>query len=172
MELFLFDKPLHNSMKHAGICVLLILLMVSAGCTSYFSNLQTPQKTLDLKETAIFTQEKTKFAATVNSVTINQKTSFPRQFTLKMTVKNTGNEAFSLIGYPRLVDADGSEYVGKNIMFGSVHPNGYASGTSTITIMTEKEYAALEETALLKVKYQSMKPLPYEGIWAVDFSSL
>ncbi|HII98146.1 MAG TPA: hypothetical protein HA272_02495 [Methanoregula sp.] len=159
-------------MKHTVLCVLLIILMASAGCTSYFSNLQTPQKTLDLKETAIFSQEKTKFAATVNSVTINQKSSFPRQFTLKMTVKNTGTEAFSLIGYPRLVGADGSESAGNNIMFGSVHPNGYATGTSTITIMTEQEYAALEENAVLRVKYQSMKPLPYEGIWAVDFSSL
>ncbi len=159
-------------MKHAVLCLLLIFLMASAGCSSYFSNLQTPQKTLDLKETAIFSQEKTTFAATVNSVAISQKSSFPRQFTLKMTVKNTGNEVFSLIGYPRLVGADGSESVGNNIMFGSIHPNGHATGTSTITIMTEQEYAALEESAVLRVKYQSMKPLPYEGIWAVDFSSL
>lgn len=172
MELFLFSNPILISMKHAGICVLLILLMASAGCTSYFTNLQTPQKTLDLKETAIFSQDKTTFAATVNSIAINQKSSFPRQCTLKMTVKNTGNEAFSLIGYPRLVDADGSEYVGNSIMFGSVYPNGHASGTSTITIMTGKEYAALEESALLKVRYQTMKPLPYEGIWGVDFTAL
>ena len=159
-------------MKIAVSCLLIILLLLSTGCTSYFSNLQTPQKTLDLKESAIFTQESTKFTATVNNVGISQKNTFPRQFSLKMTVKNSGNEAFSLIGYPRLVDAEGKEYTGLNIMFGSLQPGGIASGTSTIQIKNADEYAALENGAVLKVRYQSMKPLPYEGIWAVNFSAL
>lgn len=159
-------------MNYAGISLILLALVFSAGCTSYFTNLQTPQKTLDIRESAIFTQEKTKFTATVNSVTLSPKASSPRQFSLKMTVKNTGSEAFSLIGYPRLVDSAGTEYTGPNIMFGGIHPGGSASGTSTITIRTPDEYEALRKSALLKVRYQSMKPLPYEGIWAVNFSAL
>lgn len=172
MELFLFIRFILFSMNHTGIILLLIALLLTCGCTSYFSNLQTPQKTLDIRESAIFTQEQAKFTATVNSVAISQKSSFPRQFTLKMTVKNSGDESFSLIGYPKLVDASGKEYTGSSIMFNTIHPGGVASGSSTMQIKSAEDFAALEESALLKVKYQSMKPLPYEGIWSVDFSSL
>jgi hypothetical protein len=159
-------------MKHTEIILLLLVILLSCGCTSYFSNLQTPQKTLDIQDSAIFTQEQTKFTATVNSVALSQKSSFPRQFTMKMTVKNSGDESFSLIGYPRLVDANGKEYTGTSIMFNTIHPGGVASGSGTMQIKSADDFAALEKSALLRVKYQSMKPLPYEGIWAVDFSTL
>jgi uncharacterized protein YceK len=171
MGIFLFIFLLYIIMKYIILSLLVVFLLLVSGCSSYFSNLQTPQKTLDIRETAVFSQEKTQFSATLNSVGVSQKTSFPREVTVRMTVKNTGNEAFSLIGYPRLVDAGGKEYVGRNLMFGGINPGGMATGTSVIRIESAQDYSALEESALLKVRYQSMKPLPYEGIWHIDLSA-
>lgn len=155
-------------MIRAVICVLLILIVATAGCTSYFSNIQTPQKTLNLTESAIFNQEKTQFSATINSVSTCQNSSFPCVVTLRMVVKNSGREQFSLIGYPRLFDAANREYTGSNMMFGTINPGGIVSGSSTVAIPTQEEYAAFSKGGILKVKFQSIKPFPYEGIWAVN----
>ena len=158
-------------MIRAGSCLLLILLVASSGCTSYFSNLQTPQKTLNLTESAIFSQEKTQFSATITSVSVNHADSFPCQVTVRMTVKNTGKEQFSLIGYPRLTDAGDRQYTGPNMMFGTLNPGGIGSGSSSITVPSEEEYASLSKSGVLKVKFQSIKPIPYEGVWALNLPS-
>jgi len=155
-------------MKWIGLCAVLLVTIVCAGCTSYFSNLQTPQKTLNLNESAVFSQETTQFVATVNGVELNQNAGGSRQVTVRMTVKNTGKGAFSLIGYPRLLDSEGREYPGVNLMFGGISPGGFSTKTSAITLKTDEEYQALRKAAELRVRFQSMKPLPYEGIWALD----
>lgn len=159
-------------MKKIVPIIALILLAFSAGCASFFTNIQTPQQTLDLNESAIFSQEKTKFIATVNTIELNKKGSYPRQVAITMIVKNSGPDAFSLIGYPRLVDASGQEYPGVNMVFGGIQPGGTVTGKSSITIDSAEEYANLQKGAMLKVRFQSMKPLPYEGIWNVDFTTL
>ncbi len=157
-------------MKRIGMCVVLLLMIVCAGCSSFFTNLQTPQKTLSLNESAVFSQEKTKFVATIDSVVMNQNA--PHQVTVRMTVKNTGTDAFSLIGYPRLVDAAGGEYLGVNMMFGGINPGGISTKTSTIALKTDEAYSALLKGAEFRVRFQSLKPLPYEGIWAVNLTAL
>lgn len=159
-------------MKSVGIIVILVILVLFSGCTSYFDNLQTPQRTLNLTESAIFSQEKTNFIATVTSVNPDKTTSPPRNILVSMTVKNTGKDAFSLIGYPRLVDGDGKEYPGSTIMFGGINPGGIGSGKSTIPLKTDEDFLSLQKSATLNVRFQSMKPLPYEGIWNIDFTTL
>jgi hypothetical protein len=158
-------------MKTAGIIILLIILVLSSGCTAFFSNLQTPQKNLGPTDSAVFAQEKTNFVASISSIALTQR-GYPRQVTITIQVKNTGKDSFSLIGYPRFVDSQGREYTGTTMMFGGLNRDGYANGRSVITIPTEEEYTALLKGTVLKVKFQSMKPLPYEGIWNVDLSTI
>ncbi len=150
------------------MCAVLLMIILTAGCTSFVSNMQTPQKTLTVRDTAVFTQEKVKFTATIDSVSLIQNTNPPYKVSASMTVKNTGKDAFSLIGYPRLVDGAGKEYPGSAMQFGSVLPGGMSAKTCTIPVQSQDEYNALAANALLKVKFQSMTPLPYEGIWQVD----
>jgi hypothetical protein len=172
IDFFLSIRSLLPLMKKMGALLFLIILVFSSGCSSYFSNLTTPQKNLALTESAVFSQEKTNFVATVSRIDLNQRVSFPRQVTVTLGIKNSGKDAFSLIAYPRLVDAAGREYPGTNIVYGAIQAGGSSTMKSSMVVKSEEEYAALQKNAVLKVRFQSMKPLPYEAIWDIDMTKI
>ncbi len=154
------------------IFLILIGFVFFAGCTSYFSNLTAPKSNLPLNQTAIFNQDGYQFAVTADRVAMSSSSPDNHVMTVHLTVKNTGEKAISLVAYPRLTDASGTEYSGNSIFLGAVNPGGMVSGESTITIGSKDEYATLKEHAVLSVRFQGSQPIPWEATWDVDVGSL
>jgi hypothetical protein len=53
-----------------------------------------------------------------------------------------------------------------------INPGGDATGKSTIPIPTDESYRALQKSAVLNLRFQDMKLLPYEAARDIDISTL
>jgi hypothetical protein len=74
--------------------------------------------------------------------------------------------------YPRLEDAEGNQYPGNSIFLGMLNSGGSVTGKSSIPIPTDESYDSLKKSATLNLRFQDMKPIPYEATWDIDISSL
>jgi hypothetical protein len=158
-------------MKKLFLSCLIMLMLFSAGCTTYISNLTAPQHNLKPDEYAIFEKEGNRFTAQIVQTDKQSSSSRISQITVTVNVKNTGTKAVSLMAYPRLSDAQGNQYSGQSIFLGMVNPGGEASGKSTISIPTDEAYNNLKNTAALSVRFQDTKLIPYEATWDIDMST-
>jgi hypothetical protein len=158
-------------MKKLFLSCLILLMLFSAGCTTYISNLTAPQHNLKPDEYAIFEKEGNRFTAQIVQTDKQSSSSRISQITVTVNVKNTGTKAVSLMAYPRLSDAQGNQYPGQSIFLGMVNPGGEASGKSTISIPTDEAYNNLKNTAALSVRFQDTKLIPYEATWDIDMST-
>src|SRR5271157_952814 len=97
------------------IILILIGFVFFSGCTSYFSILTAPKSNLPLNQTAIFNQDGYQFAVAADRVAMSSSSPDNHVMTVHITDKNTGQKAISLIAYPRLSDASGTQYSGNSI---------------------------------------------------------
>ena len=147
-------------------------MLFSAGCTTYFSNLTTPQHNLKPDEYAIFEKEGNRFTAQIAHIAGGKSSSRLTDITITIQVKNTGEKAVSLMAYPRLSDAQGNQYTGQSIFLGMLNSGGQVTGKSTISIPTDEAYNNLKKSAALSVRFQDTKLIPYEATWDIDMSTL
>jgi hypothetical protein len=161
-------------MKKLFLSCLIMLMLFSAGCTTYFSNLTAGQHNLKPDEYAIFEKEGNRFTAQIVQIEGGKSSSSSRiaQITVTIQVKNTGTKAISLMAYPRLSDALGNQYPGQSIFLGMLNPGGQATGKSSISIPTDEAYNNLKNTAALSLRFQDTKLIPYEATWDIDLSTL
>jgi len=153
------------------VCIL-GLMVISAGCTSYFSNLTAPKKNLQLNEYAVFEKEGNKFTAEVTEIKGVYSGSRLYQVDITIRVKGAGNKPVSLVAYPSLSDPSGEVYWGKNIFIGMVSPGGEFTGKSSIPIPTGDVYNSLKKGAKLNLRFQDTKLIPYEGTWDIDITRI
>jgi hypothetical protein len=153
------------------VCII-FLMVFSAGCTSYFSNLTTTQHNLNLNESAIFEKEGNRFSSQITKVEGESSSSRIYAIDVAIWVKNTGDKPISLMAYPRLSDAEGNQYAGNSIFLGMINPGGEATGKSTIPIPTDESYQALQKSAVLNLRFQDMKLIPYEAAWDFNISTI
>ena len=147
-------------------------MVISVGCTSYFSNLTATKHNLKLNEIANFEKEGNRFSAQILQIERNSLTSRINEIIVTVQVKNTGNQAVSLMLYPRLSDAEGNQYPGKSIFVGMVNPGGQVTSKSSIPIPTDEAYNSLKKSAVLSLRFQDTKIIPYEATWDIDISTL
>ncbi len=159
-------------MKKIFLLCIIMLMIFSAGCTSYFSNLTATKHNLKLNEYAIFDKEGNHFTAQITNVEGKSSSSRISEITVSIQVKNTGNKPVSLMAYPRLSDADGTQYPGKSIFLGMINPGGEANGKSSISIPTDEAYSSLKKSTALNLRLQDTKLIPYEATWDIDISVL
>jgi hypothetical protein len=151
------------------VLVLLVFIFCSA-CTSYFSNLTTPRHNLNLDQQAVFEKEGNSF--TTEIIKIEPQASSSRITGLKaiIWVKNTGKKPVSLMAYPRLEDAKGNQYPGNSIFVGMLNVGGQATVDGIIPVQTDEASKNLKNHAVLYVRFQDTKLIPYEAAWDIDLT--
>jgi hypothetical protein len=159
-------------MKKIFILCLIVLMVFSTGCTSYFSNFTVPKHHLQLDEYAIFEKEGNRFTTQIKQIEGKSSSSRISEILVTIQVKNTGDKPVSLMVYPRLEDAEGNQYPGNSIFLGMLNSGGSVTGKSSIPIPTDESYDSLKKSATLNLRFQDMKPIPYEATWDIDISSL
>jgi hypothetical protein len=159
-------------MRKIILLCIIVLMVISAGCTSYFSNLTATQHNLKLNEYATFEKEGNRFSAQILQLEGKSSSSRIYEIIVTIQVKNTGNKPVSLMAYPRLSDADGNQYPGDSIFMGMINPGGQVTGKSSISIPTDESYTSLKKSAALSLRFQDTKLIPYEGTWDIDISTL
>ncbi|WP_292346040.1 MULTISPECIES: hypothetical protein [unclassified Methanoregula] len=147
-------------------------MVLSAGCTSYFSNLTAAKKNLQLNEYAVFEKEGNKFTAEITDIKGVSSGTRLNQVDITIRVRGAGNKPVSLVAYPSLSDPSGEVYWGKNIFIGMVSPGGEFSGKSTIPIPTDEAFSSLKKGARLNLRFQDTKLIPYEGTWEIDITKI
>jgi hypothetical protein len=161
-----------QDMRRYLILILLVLFLLVTGCTSYISGLTATKPVLQLNQTATFEQDGYLFDVTVDHIISTMSSSSgPATTTIDVTATNTGEKGITLIAYPRITDTAGMYYPGTSIFFGTIHPGGKASGRSSITI-TPDAADRFRDTDLLSIRFQAVKPMPWEATWYVDFHKL
>ena len=148
------------------------VLVFSAGCTQYFSNLTAPKSTLPLDQPAEFDSNGQQFTVTIDHIAMSSPSPDSHTMTVHLTARNTGKNTFSLVAYPRLSDTAGNEYAGNAVYLYSLFPGGMASGESTISIGPKDAYAALKNGATLEVRLQGGAGSVWEAGWDVDKGTL
>lgn len=153
------------------VCILGIMVL-SAGCTSYFSNLATQKPNLQLNQKAVFEKEGNSFTAQIVEIKGVRSGSRLSQLDLKVRVVGTGTKPVSLMAYPSLSDKAGNIHYGKSIFMGMISPGGEFTGKSSIAIPSDEAYASLTKGAMVNLRFQDTKLIPYEGTWDIDIRKL
>jgi hypothetical protein len=159
-------------MKKIILLSIIVLMAISAGCTSYFTNLTTPKHNLNLNESVTFEKEGNRFSAQIIQMEEKKSPSQKSEIIVTIKVKNTGNKPVSLMAYPRLSDGEGNQFPGDSIFMGMITPGGQVTDKSSILIPTDENYNSLKKSAALSLRFQDTKLIPYEGTWNIDISSL
>jgi hypothetical protein len=119
-------------------------------------------------QVATFDQEGNYFNVSIARIKAVRDVSEIRTIKLNLTVKNNGKEPFTLMAYPKLTDTGQNSYAGKSIFFGVVNP-GYGSTENVEIIVPSKEASRLlEQEAVLTIRFQTLRPMPYEASWKID----
>jgi hypothetical protein len=157
-------------MRKIIVVLVLMVCILCSGCSTYFSNLTAPKHNLNLDQRAVFEKEGNSFTTEIKKV--EPQSSFSRLTGIKAViwVKNTGNKPISLMAYPHLEDAEGNQYPGNSIFLGMLNPGGQATADGLITIPTDEASTNLKKHAVLFIRFQDTKLIPYEAAWDVDFS--
>jgi hypothetical protein len=150
---------------------ILILFLMVTGCTTYFSNLTAPKHVLPQNDIATFDQDGYLVDVTVDHIRMTSSPAGSHVITMHVTAKNTGTKGVSLVAYPRIADDAGTEYAGNSIFLGAINPGGLASGDSSITISAD-DANPFKDHGLLSIRFQNVKPMPWEATWYVDFNNL
>lgn len=148
--------------------LLLLLIILCAGCTSYFSNLTTKRHTLAQNEQAVFEKEGNGFTTGIQKAEPRISSGLLTSLKVTITVKNTGLKPVSLMAYPRLEDPAGTQYPGNSLFLGTINPAGQVTAEGIIPVPGGKSPAELKDT-LLYVRFQDTKLIPYEAAWSIDF---
>jgi hypothetical protein len=159
-------------MEKIFLSCIIVLMVLSIGCTSYFSNLTASHHNLKLDEQAVFEKEGNRFSTEIKNIAGTSSSTRVTEIIVTIRIKNTGDRAVSLMGYPRLTDADGNQYPGKSIYISTVHPGGEFTGTSSIFVPSDEAYDSLKKSAALTLRFQDTKLIPYEATWDIDISTL
>ena len=151
---------------------LLIALILFSGCSTYLSNLTAAKHNREIGEQVVFEKEGKTFTAVIRKVDPQSSSSRLTGVRVNIWVKNTGKEAVSLMAYPRLEDKDGNQYPcnGNGIYLNMLNPGGQAAVDATIPVPTDEAAASLSNHAVLYVRFQDTKLIPYEGAWNVNLS--
>jgi len=156
--------------KYLTLFILILFLMVT-GCTTYFSNLTAPKPVLPQNGIATFDQDGYLVDVTVDHISMKSSSIGSHVITVHVTAKNTGTKGVSLVAYPRIADDTGTEYAGNSIFLGAINPGGLASGDSSITL-SANDSNLFRDHGLLSIRFQNVKPMPWEATWYVDFNNL
>jgi hypothetical protein len=159
-------------MKKIFLLCIIVVMVFSVGCTSYFSNLTAAKHNLQLNQYAIFEKEGNRFTAQITDIKGVSSASRISQIDITIRVENTGSKPVSLMAYPSLSDKEGNKYYGKSIFMGMVSSGGEVTGKSSISIPTDEAYNTLKKGALINLRFQDTKLIPYEGTWDVDVTTL
>ena len=158
-------------MRRYLILLPLVLFILVTGCTSYISNLTAQKPVLQLNQTATFQEDGYLFEVTVDHISITSSSGGPATITIDMTATNTGEKGITLVAYPRITDNAGTYYPGSGIFLGTINPGETASGRSIISLTPDAAYQ-LRDNGLLSIRFQAIKPMPWEATWDVDFHKL
>jgi hypothetical protein len=159
-------------MKKIFLLCIIVVMVFSAGCTSYFSNLTAAKHNLQLNQYAIFEKEGNHFTAQITEIKGISSSSRLSQIDITMRVENPGTKPVSLMAYPSLSDTAGNKYYGKSIFMGMISSGGEVTGKSSISIPTDEAYNTLKKGATLNLRFQDTKLIPYEGTWDIDITTL
>ena len=159
-------------MKKIFLLCIIVVMVFSVGCTSYFSNLTAAKHNLQLNQYAIFEKEGNRFTAQITDIKGISSASRISQIDITIRVENTGTKPVSLMAYPSLSDTEGNKYYGKSIFMGMVSSGGEVTGKSSISVPTDEAYNALKKGALINLRFQDTKLIPYEGTWDIDITTL
>jgi len=154
-------------MKREVILLFVAGFLLVSGCTNPLTGLPTQSPDLAMNQSAVFGQEGYEFVATLDHFTVEPTGSGAHTVSFGFTVKNTGSKGISFVAYPRIIDGTGTEYPEKGVFLGAISPGGHASGTSSV-IISPDSYPALSQHAVLKIRFQEVKPIPYEVSWGID----
>jgi hypothetical protein len=159
-------------MKKIFLLCIIVVMVFSVGCTSYFSNLTAAKHNLQLNQYAIFEKEGNRFTARITDIKGVSSASRISQIDITIRVENTGTKPVSLMAYPSLSDTEGNKYYGKSIFMGMVSPGGEVTGKCSISIPTDEAYNTLKKGAMINLRFQDTKLIPYEGTWDIDMKTL
>jgi hypothetical protein len=155
------------------ILVCIIGLMVfSAGCTTYFSNLASPKYNLQLNQSAVFEKEGNQFSARIDGIKGIRAGSRVSQVDITIHVTGGGSKPVSLMAYPSISDNAGNIYYGKSIFLGMISPGGQVTEKSSVLIPSEEAYDSLKKGAMVNLRFQDTKLIPYEGTWDIDIEKI
>jgi hypothetical protein len=160
-----------QDMRRYLILILLVLFILITGCTSYISGLTAQKPVLQLNQTATFEQDGYLFEVTVDHISVASSSGGTATITIEMTATNTGEKGITLIAYPRIADTAGTYHPGTSVFLGTINPGGRTSGGSTITL-TPDAADQFRDNGLLSIRFQAVKPMPWEATWYVDFHKL
>ncbi|MDD1685204.1 MAG: hypothetical protein LUQ19_04860 [Methanoregula sp.] len=155
-------------MRKIIVVLVFLVFILCSGCTSYFSNLTAPKHNLNLTQQAVFEKEGNLFTAEIKKVEPQSSSSRLWGVSFTMHVKNTGKIPVSLMAYPRLEDTEGNQYPGKGIYLNMLNVGGQAMVDGTIPITTDEASTNLKDHAVLYIRFQDTKLIPYEAAWDVD----
>lgn len=159
-------------MRKIFLLCIIVFMVFSVGCTSYFSNLTAAKHNLQLNQFAIFEKEGNRFTAQVTDIKGLSSSTRLSQIDITIRVENTGTKPVSLMAYPSLSDTEGNKYYGKSIFMGMISSGGEVTGKSSISIPSDEAYTMLKKGAMINLRFQDTKLIPYEGTWDVDISTL
>jgi hypothetical protein len=159
-------------MRKIFLLCIIVLLVFSVGCTSYFSNLTAAKHNLQLNQFAIFEKEGNRFTARITDIKGISTSSRLSKIDFTIRVENTGTKPVSLMAYPSLSDTEGNKYYGKSIFMGMISSGGEVTGITSISIPTDEAYTILKKGATINLRFQDTKLIPYEGTWDVDITTL
>jgi hypothetical protein len=159
-------------MKKIFLLCIIVIMVFTVGCTSYFSNLTAEKHNLQLNQYAIFEKEGNRFTAQITDIKGTSSSSRLSQIDVTIRVENTGTKPVSLMAYPSLSDTEGNKYYGKSIFMGMVSTGGEVTGKSSISIPTDEAYNTLKKGATINLRFQDTKLIPYEGTWDIDLTTL
>ena len=157
-------------MRNSILLFAVFICLLTAGCSSYPSNLMAQKNVLSPGESATFDQEDNHFSVWVNTVEPKRSDSHITSVIVTFTVVNEGQNSFGLVAYPKLSGASGTIYSGKSVFLGTLMPGVVNNGKAEIFVPSAEASQLLEKEALFSLKFQTMRPLPYEAVWKIDLS--
>ena len=152
----------------------IIAITIASGCTSYLSNLTTPNTPLTPDQGAEFEGDGNHFIISIDHIEAVRAGSDIRNVKVDFTVVNEGKEpkdAFTLIAYPTLTDSLGNSYTTKSIFFGTVNPGHPVTGKTDISIASKDPSPLYQNSSVLSLKFQTLRPLSYAANWKIDLKN-
>lgn len=159
-------------MRNIFLLCIIVVMVFSVGCTSYFSNLTAARHNLQLNQLAIFEKEGNHFTARITDLKGISSSSRLSQIDVTIRVENTGTKPVSLMAYPSLSDTEGNKYYGKSIFMGMISSGGEVTEKTSIVIPTDEASTILKKGAMINLRFQDTKLIPYEGTWDIDITTL
>jgi len=154
-------------MRKILVFSLIFALLFTIGCmTSH------PNQNLKMNEPAIFEGNGNAFSASIDHVEVTKYGSYLHNIIVYISIKNTGNQAISLVAYTGLTDYAGVKHNGGSTAFGLIYPGNSATSHDGYSITSEQEYQALLKGSTIGVTFYDDKINPYSASWILDFNNI